>query len=129
MTFPPVDWARYAPALLWLHVLVGGAWLGTILCVRSLCARARWMADPEETGRLAAAVFARWAWLWLVASLLAGVARGLALGASALHDRALLAEMAVGTVVLVTHFVVWRRAAHVAAGERVRFSATDAHAE
>jgi hypothetical protein len=118
MDFTYVDWVRFAPALFWAQMLLAAAWLGTIVSVRSLCAQARWMAYPEETGQLATRVFSRWAWSWLALSLLAGAARGLALSAAALHDRPLWGEIALAAAMLIVHVAMWRRATHVAAGDK-----------
>jgi hypothetical protein len=72
----PMDWMNLTPGWLMLasvaFVAACGLWTGTLLSVSWLTGRARMMADGQEIGGLALALFRRWAVPLLVASVVAG---------------------------------------------------------
>lgn len=111
-----IDAATWAPLLLGAQLVITGLWLGAILCVRSLTAQARWMADSEEIGRLASRLAWRCAWPWLVAGALLAAARTALLRATALHDVTVLASVGLATAMLVLHVSVAMRARRIARG-------------
>jgi len=94
-------------------------WIGILFSVSWVSGRARWMADDEDVGRLAAALCRRWATPCLAVSVaLVGLIVGTTPGALTVGPVTIVASGGLGALALL-HVSVWRRAALVARGRTV----------
>jgi putative membrane protein len=104
-------------ALVAAHVVANVVWVGSLLSVALLTARAPWMADPAEVGALARRVHVRLAVPAFVASFAFGAARfALSAGVYA-HMPWMHAKLTLALVFIVLHHVIGARARKVAAGK------------
>jgi hypothetical protein len=106
-------------AVLWLpaFLVTIGIWMGAIACVRSLARRARFMADAEETGRLALSLHRRCAVPALFLALAAAGARVASDPQAYLYARSSYAAGVALFALLVVHVLVGRSAKRVARGD------------
>jgi|GEM_PF-455712 len=116
----PVHWPFYWPsvptALVALHVLANVVWIGALLAVAVLTARAPFMADPSEVGALARRVHLRLAVPAFLASLGAGVARIAFAPRVYAHLPWMHVKLTLALAVIVLHHVIGARARRVAKG-------------
>lgn len=112
----PFCWPSVPTALIAVHVLANVVWIGALLAVAVLTARAPFMADAAEVGALARRVHVRLAVPALLGSLGAGVARiALAFRVYA-HLPWMHIKLTLAVIVIVLHHVIGARARRAAKG-------------
>jgi putative membrane protein len=99
-----------------VHLIANVVWIGALLSVARLIARAPWMADPAEVGALARGLHLRLAAPAFLVSFGAGVGRILMSPVAYAHLPWLHAKLALALVVIVLHHIIGARAKRVAAG-------------
>lgn len=112
----PFYWPSVATALVALHVLANVVWIGALLAVAVLTARAPFMADPAEVGALARRVHVRLAVPAFLASFVAGAARIALAPRAYAHLPWMHVKLTLAVVVIVLHHVIGARARRVAKG-------------
>ncbi len=98
------------------HVLANVVWIGALLSVATLAARAPFVADPSELGSLARRVYWSLAVPGFLASLAAGIARITLTPQAYAHMSWFHAKLGLALVVIVLHHVIGGRARRVANG-------------
>jgi putative membrane protein len=111
-----VQWISEPTGLVAAHLVAHVVWIGALLSVARLIARAPWMADPAEVGTLARGVYSRLAVPAFLVSFGAGLGRILVTPQAYAHLPWLHVKLALALVVIVLHHVIGARAARVAAG-------------
>jgi putative membrane protein len=112
----PVHWLPLPTLLVAAHLIANGIWIGALLSVAMLIARAPWMAEPGEVGVLARRLHARLAAPAFVGSFATGVAR-IALNPHVyLNQRWFGAKLLFALVLIVVHHIIGARAERVAEG-------------
>jgi putative membrane protein len=98
------------------HVLANVVWIGALLSVATLTARAPFVADPSDLGSLARRVYWRLAVPGFLASVGAGVARITLAPQVYAHLPWFHAKLGLALVVIVLHHIIGGRARRVANG-------------
>jgi protoporphyrinogen IX oxidase len=98
------------------HVLANVVWIGALLSVAVLTARAPFLADPTDVGTLARRVYLRLAVPAFLASFGAGVARIALAPYAYAHLPWMHVKLGLALVVIVLHHVIGGRARRVARG-------------
>jgi putative membrane protein len=98
------------------HVLANVVWIGAILSVAVLAARAPFVADPADLGSLARRVYWRLAVPGFLGSFGAGVARIALWPQAYAHLPWFHAKLGLALVVIVLHHVIGGRSRRVANG-------------
>jgi putative membrane protein len=112
----PVHWLSLATGLVAAHLVANVVWIGALLSVATLVARAPWMAEPAEVGALARRLHVRLASPAFLASLATGLARIALNPQSYAHQRWFHAKLAVALMLIVFHHTIGARAGRVAEG-------------
>jgi uncharacterized membrane protein len=116
VTVPPVHWLSLSTSLVAAHLTANVVWIGALLSVAMLIARAPWMAEPGDVGALARRVHVRLAAPAFVVSFTTGVAR-IALNPHAyLNQRWFGAKLLFALLLIVLHHTIGARADRVADG-------------
>jgi uncharacterized membrane protein len=111
-----VPWNSLPTALVALHVLANVVWIGSILSVALLSARAPFVAEAAEDGALARRVYTRLAAPAFLVSFAAGAGR-LSLQAGVyLHMPWMHAKLTCALAVIAIHHVVGARCRRIAGG-------------
>lgn len=127
---PTVTWSRQSgpakleavngtalpTALLFVHVLANVVWIGALLAVTRLVARASLTKDPAGVSGLARDVYMRLAVPAFLASFGAGLLRILLAPAAYAHMPWFHAKLTFALVVIALHHVIGARARRAAAG-------------
>jgi uncharacterized membrane protein len=108
---------QYAPVVTALHVTANLVWIGALVAASSLNARARWMADPAETGRLALGLHRRWALPAMIASFVTGIAALLNAPHEHLRSMGFVTKLALVVLVVVAHRAIGKKARGLELGE------------
>jgi putative membrane protein len=103
-------------ALLAAHVLANVVWIGALLSVALLTARAPFLADSAEVGTLARRIYWRLAVPGFLASFGAGIARIVMAPQAYAHMPWMHAKLGLAFVIIVLHHVIGGRARRVARG-------------
>jgi putative membrane protein len=98
------------------HVLANVVWIGALLSVATLTARAPFLADPTDVGSMARRVYFRLAVPAFLASFGAGVARIAIAPQAYAHLPWMHAKLGLALVVIILHHLIGGRARRVARG-------------
>jgi putative membrane protein len=100
-----------------LHVAANVVWIGSILSVAWLCARARLMADGAEIGRLARGIYLRFSVPGFVLSFVAGLARLLMAPGTYLRMHWMHGKLFFVVGVIALHHIIGARTKRIAKGD------------
>jgi protoporphyrinogen IX oxidase len=109
-------WIPFSTVLVVVHLLADVVWVGALLSVGMLTARAHWMADPAEVGALARRVHVRLAVPAFLVSLAAGLARIALAPQVYAHMPWMHVKLTLALVLIVVHHLIGARAKRVAGG-------------
>jgi uncharacterized membrane protein len=111
-----VPWLTPATVLVVVHVVSNTVWIGALLSVSVLAARAPFMADPTDVGSLARRVYLRLAAPAFLASLASGVGRIWLTPGAYVHLSWMHAKLLFALGVIVFHHIMGGRVRRIANG-------------
>jgi putative membrane protein len=110
-------WIPASTFLVAVHLLADVVWIGSLLSVGMLVARAPWMADASEVGALARRLYVTLAVPAFLVSLATGAARILMTPQMYAHAPWLHVKLTFALALIVLHHLIGGRARRVAAGK------------
>jgi putative membrane protein len=115
--YPLIGWISASTALVALHILANVVWIGALMAIAILTARARLMTGTAQVGALARRLYLMLATPAFVVSFGAGLARLLMAAKVYAHLPWMHAKLSFALGVIALHHIVGAKAKRVAAGD------------